>query len=329
MPTGSTLSGHLAPKPMTQSSTDTIDTCPIEKAVVHTLLYFELFAHPLLASEVHQFCTESCATLPEVTDRLQKLVDQGVVFHYDGYYQTKPEPDWVSQRALQNARADQFLPIARRKAALIGAFPFVRSVCVSGSLSKHCMRPDSDVDFFIITAPGRLWLCRTLLVLYKKLVLFNSHKLFCVNYFIDTDHLTIEEQNVFTATETVTLLPMYGRDCFEKFCAVNTWARHIYPHFPTRSMEHVPPPHPSWWKNTMENLFSGKLGAWLDEKTMFLTVGHWKRKFKHLDSNSFEVALKSRRYVSKHHPLHFQQRVLARLDLRMREILGETSSSTH
>lgn len=61
-------------------------------------------------------------------------------------------------------------------------------------------------------------------------------------------------------------------------------------------------------------MLRGSFGSWLDKKAMRFTVGFWKRKFRHLDSSSFDLALKSRRGVSKHHPLHFQEKVLARLE---------------
>jgi hypothetical protein len=37
-----------------------------------------------------------------------------------------------------------------------------------------------------------------------------------------------------------------------------------------------------------------------------------------MDARSFELALRTRKYVSKHHPQSFQQRVLSALDDRMR-----------
>jgi len=175
------------------------------------------------------------------------------------------------------------------------------------------MRPASDVDFFIITEPGRLWLSRTLLVIFKKIFLLNSHKYFCVNYFVDTEHLGIEEKNLFTATESVTLLPMWGREFYEAFCKKNAWAWQCYPHFSFRSTTEVPPHSRRFFKKILENLFAGSFGNWLDGKAMRFTVAYWKKKFRHLDHTAFDIALKSRRGVSKHHPLHFQEKVLTRM----------------
>jgi hypothetical protein len=293
---------------------------PAERAVLHTLVYFEVFSYPLTQAEILAFCEASEMGEKSLGEHLAELLRRGLVFQFGPFFQSKNDPAWVARRLACNRRADTFLPIARRVARLIGRFPFVRGVFVSGSLSKHCMTAESDIDFFIVTEPERLWLARTLLVIFKKIFLFNSHKYFCINYFVDTERLEIEEKNRFTATEAVTLLPMYGAEFYTAFCRANAWAWQQHPHFAPRSTEAVPPHSSGFWKKLLEKTFAGRVGDWLDRKAMRLTVGFWQRKFKHLDARTFDLALKSRRGISKHHPLHFQQKVLTRVEARMAEI---------
>jgi hypothetical protein len=294
------------------NSTLTQGQCQIENSLLKVLLYFELFSHPLTAAEIYAYARTG--TTNEVKETLKTLVERGLIFEYEGFYMTQNQPNWVSKRRECNRRADEYLPIAQQKARFIASFPFVRAVFVSGSLSKHSMSAESDIDFFIITKAERLWLSRTLMMLYKKVFLFNSHKYFCINYFIDTNHLEIEEKNQFTATETVTLLPMYGQEWYDAFHQANQWAYELYPHFPKRKEDLIISKTNFWWKNTCEWLLSGWLGEQLDTLAMRLTVWFWKRKFSDLDSKIFDVALKSRKYVSKHHPQHFQHRVLNALE---------------
>lgn len=294
---------------MTETPPSVVEN-PTKNAVLYTLAYFEVFAYPLTGEEVFAFCGEPKATQGEVFEALQDHAEQGRVFQFGSLFQTKNDASWALRRLDCNRRAERFLPIARRMARFIAAFPFVRGVFVSGSLSKQCMRVDSDVDFFVVTEPGRLWLTRTLLVLFKKVFLFNSHKYFCVNYFVDTNHLQIEEKNLFTATESVTLLPMWGREFYTAFCQANAWAWEYYPHFSQRLVADVPPYRSGYLKRIFEIILRRKMGDWLDRKAMRLTVGFWKRKFRGMDDSTFDLALKSRRGVSKHHPMHFQQKVL-------------------
>lgn len=291
-------------------------SCSTKRALLSALWYFEIFQHPLTANELFEFanCPDE---RPLLAEKLEELVQKGLIYQFGAYYQPANDPGWVPRRLDYNQRAALYLPIARRMARLIGAFPFIRAVFVSGSLSKNCMAPDGDIDYFLITEPGRLWLARTLLVVFKKLFLFNSHKYFCVNYFIDTEHLEIEDKNLFTATETKTLMPLYGREWYDRFTAANDWVKYYLPNFPWRSAE-APPHRPGAFKKMAEWALNGRVGAWLDAQAMRLTVAYWRRKFRHFDESTFEGALRSRRYVSKHHPLYFQQRVmnayLARLE---------------
>ncbi|MDX1913864.1 MAG: hypothetical protein SFV22_20370 [Saprospiraceae bacterium] len=291
-------------------------------AVVRTLAYFAVFSHPLTKEEVHVFCGEKEVAIEEITEILEKLKKKGQVFQFYAYYQLKNDPAWVQRRMENNRRADSFLKPARRMARLIGQFPYVRGVFVSGSLSKHCMRPDSDVDFFIVTEPGRLWLARTLLVLFKKVFLLNSRRYFCVNYFVDTRHLEIEEKNIFTATEVVTLLPFWGREYYEAFRAANRWASEFYPNHPPRNLSDVPPDQRGLLKRMFERLFAGSLGDRLDRRAMLFTVNYWRKKFHELDPDTFDLALKSRQGISKHHPLHFQEKVLRQFDINFRDRHG-------
>jgi predicted nucleotidyltransferase len=287
-------------------------TEPLHAAVGSVLEYFGLFRHPLRADEIRAFLPIGEVPAEALDAALRDLVERGVIFRFDFFFQIKNDPAWVTQRTDSNQRADALLPTARRISRFIGGFPFVRAVMVSGSLSKHCMRPDSDIDFFVVTTPGRLWLARTLLVLFKKIFLFNSHKYFCVNYFVDTEHLQIEDQNLFTATEVVTLLPMQSSAWYDRFVQANHWAwARFYPNLPPRTADVSDAEvSRSVFKSALEWLLGGRLGAWLDVAAMRGTVAFWRKKFKHFDAATFDSALRSRRYVSKHHPLWFQKKVL-------------------
>jgi hypothetical protein len=282
-------------------------------AVLSVLRYFEVFSYPLTEAEVSFYLPDNGLTATDLHQCLECMVETGQIWRFDGHFQSSPDPNWLPQRFEKNQRADAYLPKAYQMARFIGKFPFVRAVMVSGSLSKHCMAPDGDIDFFIVTAPKRLWLARTLLVVFKKIFLFNSHKYFCINYLIDTEHLEIEEKNRFTATECATLLPMVNADLYYRFMAANTWvSQDFYPNARQRNTDQTQPLPSGTGKKTLEWLFNGRLGQWADGFCMRFTVGFWRKKFRHFSEERFSLNLKSQRYVSKHHPLGFQHRVLQR-----------------
>lgn len=303
--------------PATPVTSGTDDVRLLAQATaLRVLAYFDVFAHPVRVDEIVRFADGGPQCAEIIGRALAELSVRGLVHENRGYWGLREIETNVDQRIASERRAADRMPKAQRMSGLIARFPFVRAVFISGSMSKGCLAEDGDIDFFVVTTPGRLWVARTLLVLYKKIFLLNSRRDFCVNYFLDTEHLTVEDRNRFTATEVVTLLPMYGNGTTEAFFERNTWAFGMYPSAPTPKSKEVSIGNPRS-KNWMEKLLGGRIGSVLDQWAMQLTWYYWKRKFSGMDARSFEIALRTRTYVSKHHPRNFQKRVMDGYDARM------------
>ncbi|MEZ4774620.1 MAG: nucleotidyltransferase domain-containing protein [Bacteroidia bacterium] len=288
-----------------------------ERDLLKTMLYFDLFSYPLTVAEIHNCSRIKGLPLNECQRIVEKLSKNGYIFQKGDFWGIDPDHSYHERRVSGNLLAEKKLPQARHISQWIGAFPFVRAVFLSGSISKYFMTEESDIDYFIITEPRRLWIARTLLVLFKKIFLLNSHKYFCVNYFIDTEHLVIEEQNQFTATEIVHLIPTYGKEYYQPFVEANSWTKKYFPQFPSRFSPDIPGSKSGLLKRLGEILLGGKAGEWLDRFFMKKTVTYWNRKFDFMDRKEIDVALKSRTYVSKHHPQNFQKKVLDGLKKRI------------
>lgn len=286
----------------------------LPSALLCTLLYFDIFDHPLTRGELISYCQHTACDERTAAASLRELVADGLAEEKDGFFFLPGKTHFVEKRRERNARAESFLPKARRYGRFISRFPFVRGVCISGSLSKGTMDKDGDIDYFIITAPRRLWLCRTMLVLYKKIFLLNSRKYFCVNYFIDTDNLGIPDQNLFTATEIAFIQPKYNPEVFGKFLDANQWVRQFYPNaHPKLTLGEIHPEQRGRMKRFTETIFGGRLGEWLDEFFFKITLRRWQRKFRGVDGYRFDVDFRSRKTVSKHHPQGFQWKVKQRI----------------
>jgi hypothetical protein len=153
-----------------------------------------------------------------------------------------------------------------------------------------------------------LWLSRTLLILYKKIFLLNSRKYFCLNYFVDKEHLEIQDKNLFTAIELAYLLPVYNEEIHQVIVHENQWIHYYLPNFKKNAFSMiVSQSNPT--KNSLEKLLSGTLGRKLDDFCLYITEQFWKYKFRNT------IALKGsgircQKHVSKFHPQNFQNKVL-------------------
>ena len=287
-----------------------------QRAIVRTLLYFDVFAHPLTEEEIARFSSMPTHQLACLSEELRSLCAEGLVHRAGPYFGFGDVAAHARVRNEENVRAKQRLHKAHRMSRLIGRFPFVRAVMLSGSISKGRMAADGDIDYFVITSPDRLWVARTLLILFKKIFLLNSRRDFCVNYFVDTAHLTIEDRNLFTATELLTLVPTFNASVCAAFFAANGWAQEMLPN------ACVPDPSAAGYahgpvKRTMERMLVNGLGDEIDEWLMLRTLRHWRHKFAHMESARFNSAMRTRRYVSKHHPRDFQNRVMTAFEERL------------
>ena len=288
-------------------------------AVLSTLMYFDLFRHPLTIDEIQQYCQWRMISLSETAIAIEELISLKLIQHKDEFYFLSGSEQYIDLRRERNNRAALYSSKAIKWSKFISGFPFVRTVCISGSLSKGTMDRDGDIDYFIITEPGRLWIARTLLILFKKIFLFNSKKYFCVNYFIDTENLTVPDHNLFTATEIVFVKPMRDINWFNRFRESNQWVKLFYPNTSSTN-DSIPVSSQGSLKKLFEYLFSGSFGEWLDERFMRITLKRWNRKFPDRKAADFDIDFRTRRSVSKHHPQGFQRLVLKKLETRRIEL---------
>lgn len=282
------------------------------QSVVRTLLYYHIFDYPLTAAEILRFSNHPWNGLAEVEHTAHDLVESSLIMADRGFFYIG-EDSHVDERVADQARARAAFPQADKWSRLISRFPYVRGVAVSGTLSKGVMKETDDLDYLVFTEPDRVWLCRLLLMGFKKLFLFNSHHRFCINYLLASDRLEIPDRDVFTATEIAWLLPTVNPSIYGRFIEANSWVGDHFPNWRPRSGDGVTPLAGGFLKAATESLIDFLGGRRLDNWAHRLISGRNKRRYSHLKVRH-EVALRSEKHVSKHHPRGFQERVLRRLD---------------
>lgn len=254
---------------------------------------------------------------------LFELANAKRCFNQGDFYSVKPEiEEQIKIRKEKEEKASLYFKKLPFYARLIRSFPFVKGIAISGSLSKNVMHEDGDIDYFVITDRGRLWICRTFLVAFKKIFLLNSRKYFCVNYFVDEDNLRIPDENIFTAMEINYLLPVYNKALILEFREANAWSyEYVHPFDHYLDVKEVK--GKSWIGRFIQFLLKGKMGDRLDLYFMKVTYKRWEKKFKHFDAATFDLTMRTNRGVSKHHPRNFQKKVLREYETRLGELRVE------
>ena len=297
----------------------------IKSNAINLLCYFDVFNHPLRYSEIALLLNKEES---EVINELKPLLDKGAVFVHENFVSIQKElKGLVEIRKEKEERAKQYLEKMPFYMKRIRNFPFVEAVGISGSLSKNVMHEDGDIDYFVITKKGRLWICRTLLIGFKKIVLLNSRKYFCLNYFVDEENLKIPDENAFTAIEIAYLLPVLNFDRIEEFKTKNEWSQAFVTNF-EHPLKQEDFKGKRGWGALVAWLLKGKLGDRLDLYLMKFTYRKWQKKFPDFDMDKFELTMRTNRGVSKHHPRNFQERVLKEYRERLEKLSILTDENT-
>src|SRR3984957_10763774 len=250
----------------------------LHTSILKTIAYFDLFSYPLTLEDIRRFLDVK-AEEAAISEETERLVREGRLYRLGAYYSLQDNSALALRRLRGEAHADKLLRIAARGARLLYQFPFVRGVCISGSLSKRCADEKADIDYFIITSANRVWIARTLMHLFKKLTFLIGHQhRFCMNYYVDEDALEIREKNIFTATELFTLLPMCGDEGLDKLFRANNWASDYFPGYRDRSRKAEAVRPASFIKRLLERMFSNDLGNRLENKLRRITDRRWRQK---------------------------------------------------
>lgn len=300
-----------------------------EQNILKTLGYFDLFQYPLTKEEISLF--HPVYILPAAIDSaMETLVSNRSVLRLDEFYSLQNDLSLAQRRRKGNRLAAEQIKRAARVAKLLSGFPYVKGVAVSGSLSKNFADEKTDLDFFIITEANRLWIARTFMHLYKKLTFLTGRQhWFCMNYYVDEAEPEIREKNIFTAMETITLLPMQGKRSLDDFIASNSWVKEYFP-VKKISTANTAEIKPGFLRRQVEKIFDNSRGDKLDAWLMNLTGKRWQEKMeKHqLNSKGGDMGMIVGRHFSKPDPKNFQDKIVEKYQLKVQQLLQLQNKKT-
>ena len=291
---------------------------PIRNSILKVVAYFDIFNYPVSAQEILRY-SDSITNKEELAVELEELCVNGCLFKIDEYYCLRDIPELIRDRVLNFERAEVLLAKAKIISRFLFRFPFVRAICISGSLSKHVADEKADIDYFIITEANKLWLARSIMHCWKKLSFITGHQhMYCMNYYIDEMAMIIEEKNIFTATELVTLMPVCGNGTLDEFFCSNDWTHKYFPNQTTAGKTSAEKNKEPWIKRIIEILFRNRLGDQLDDYLMKLTTIRWKQKEdeKRLNYRGERMGLRTDKHFSKPNPGFFQKKILQAFENR-------------
>lgn len=216
---------------------------PVEKTILRTLAYADIFDYPLTSEEIFRFLITdnpvNFGALKKTLDRMDKdgsrigSDEQGELFFLRG------RKELVSLRKIREKISQKKLKLAQKIACLLKIIPTIKLIGVTGRLAMKNAESDDDIDFLIITSGNRLWLTRLMAVILLELLGKRRRpkqervkNKICLNMFLDEDWLILppNERDLYTAHEVVQLRPLWDRNhTHTRFLEANQWVSGYLP----------------------------------------------------------------------------------------------------
>ena len=282
----------------------------VTDALLRLVMYFDVFRHPLTEAELVRFIAPK---RPDVVQPvIDQLCDQQQIERHEEFIHRVGMSETISRRKKRAHAAEKIWPNARRAAAVLYRLPQVRGVLVTGSLSKNSTNMGDDVDFMLLVEPGHVWTLKTVLQGLRKGLPEGIREYFCTNYLLDISCPEIDDQNMFTAIELATAVPMAGRTATTQLLEANQhWAQRYVPGF-SWAIERAKRLRPD---KAYNRTFSSH--PWLEKQAMELWNRYWNRKYHWLEPEAHAQRFKRRPEVATNHLHDFQEYVLGEVERRL------------
>ena len=258
----------------------------LQKAILETLAYSDVFDYPLTFDELHRYLTVSAPR----ADLEACLSDMSFVSTESGFYFLANRDETVRTRMAREQASRIAFQRACRYGYFLGSLPFVRMVTLTGSLAMLNLSRDADMDYMLVTQPGRLWLARAFAVLFGRLMRITGDRI-CVNLLISESALEWHPHDLYSAREMCQMIPLAGKDVYQRLRAANAWIKSFLPNADSEPALTPTVKRSPVFQKWFEIPLSGKFGNALEVWAMHLQLKKITRTYGNGNEANFSADL--------------------------------------
>jgi hypothetical protein len=218
----------------------------LSKNILTTIIYYDCLDYPLTIFEIwkHLIRTDYYTAEKQqekfALSAVAKILTENklgqFVENLNGFYFLKGRKFLVEKRIAGNKISAGKIKKIVWLAKLIRCIPFVRMIGLTGKVAMKNAKAKSDLDLFIVLKAGKIWTGRTLVTFFLHLIGVRRHgqkvsDRACLNFFVTDESLEIAMKDLFSASEYMFILPLFGEKVFERFQIRNQWIRIMKPAF--------------------------------------------------------------------------------------------------
>lgn len=220
----------------------------LQKSILKTLVWFDIFDYPLELEEIKKFfLSDSLNQQFNSADdfdieEIKKLRNKERIEKKENFYFLPNREEIIEIRKQRKQISLKKIKKAKRLVKLLKFIPSIKAIFLCNSVGYLNAEENSDIDLFVIAAPGRIWTARWWSVGWLKLLNLrprrkNKKDKFCLSYFIIADNLNLEhtkisENDISLVYWLTSFQPLYFKnDLWNKFIKANEWIKRYLVNF--------------------------------------------------------------------------------------------------
>lgn len=219
----------------------------LDQAILSTVVYFDIFDYPLTISEIWKwlYVKDSIGkyNISEILDRLENNYNLNEKISFKNvFYFLKGREDIINIRHRRHLIAIPKWRKARRVTKILRIIPYLYNISACNKIAYYNAENNSDIDFFIITKKGRIWMTRFFVTLITSILGVRRQKnkianRICLSFYITENHydlsrLTIEDPDIHFIYWFSQISQIYDRQAsYKKLINKNSWIKKYLPNF--------------------------------------------------------------------------------------------------
>lgn len=304
----------------------------LAKAIISTLVYFDIFDYPLTLDELHLYLLKYRATKEEIEKEIDKL--KNFIDFKDGHYFLKGRDEILEiHKERQKISEKRWRKVKKVFYWLLQNIPFIKMAAISPSLAINNSQEESDIDLFVITEKNRLYTTRLfsflLLKLFKLEINKKGSNRFHLNFYLTEDRLfiydiSLKPHDIYFYYWIVQILPLIDDNIFIKFIESNNWIFEIFPNIAPdlrNKLFHCKIKENSLFrlfKKIIERFLRNKIGDKLEQLFAKMQINYlWKSFPNHWPTASIIV----KKNILKIHAIDRRREFQEKFEQKLKELL--------
>ena len=201
-----------------------LNVSPLERAIIETLAYSDIFDQPLTLDELHCYLVA-----PASRDEINEcVINMKEIACKEGYYFLADHPEIVDIRKQREENSRKVFERAMFYGRILGRLPFIRMAALTGSLAVLNLSKNIDMDFMLVAKPGRVWIARAFAIVLGKIARLFGDTI-CPNIIVSESALAWHLHDLYSARELTQMIPITGLEMYHRLRGANLWVEAFLP----------------------------------------------------------------------------------------------------